>query len=1236
MKSKIVQFCIVAIAAPLLTTSPRLLAQSKEPAKDERKTSEDDDTLILTPFVVESEQLGGYEATSTLAGTRVRTDLKDVASAITVVTKQFLKDTAVTNNQELLVYTPSTEVGGIGGNFTGIAGQTVPNESTKLANPGNNNRVRGLDTADNTRDYFLTDIPWDSFNTGRIDLQRGPNSILFGVGSPAGIFNASINDAGYKRSYRLENIVDQYGTLRNSLDVNHDLIKDRLALRISYLDDRRKFQQEPAFNDTERLYAALRVDPKLFGADNRTTLRIKYEDGSVNSNNPRTIPPNDRITPWFDVPYSKATINTYLPGSGSLASNNPTVSLFKPGGQLVFQGLASTVDVRSWFNGASAAGVPPPFSNNPTTVMVGMINAGIPGLNNQAYRPFAVAPYSVIARATKPGGSFYKDRVLTDSTVFNFFDNLLDGPNKQEWQDWDALNIDLQQSFFKNRLALDFTYDKQNYLTGQVNWLAGSDYGIGIEVNETFPDGSANPNVGRPYVTGTDAFGNSSFKSNREGKRGIVTVDLDAKDYLGDSRVGRFLGRFLGRNVLTGLAAVDTRDTKQVNWAQHATTPQLVDLLGLDAQAYGNIVGTRQFDWLYYTGPSLRTATNARGANVSRILSVLTPANSTTVRYFNPTWNKTEDPTQPGYVNRSAPFSYFNNSISIPGPAVGTQSDNPANYVGWTNGGVTWLSAANPANFASLVTAGRKESFKDESRGFTWQGYLLGGDLVPTFGWRKDTVTNSAAAARLNSTTGIAPLEYDLDPATTRQTTGQSRNWSGVYHLPEKLISKLPGHSKLSVFYNDSSNFKADAPRRNLIGGVIDNPRGKTREKGFVISTLDDRVTLRANWFETRVANATLAAGGGAIFGPNAFQLHRLQTMGLIDASIVQDAMNGNGGFLGDAFLAPAGWTNYAFADGVPGVGVTDNLTNTSATSAYQTAQQTINMRKMITAWLNMPAFMNKAYYQFWNTQISIDPSLAKASGVLRNAFGAAVGATDATSSFFNALLPSLGIPSVLPVSTVDTFAKGQEFEVFMRLKKNWNASLNYVRIQATRDNVDGATIVAMNAMNAFYSGDAGFVRQFGQTSPSFLVKNIWQNDLWLPYQVLLSSQGQSAPEVAKWRLNGVTTYTFDHGRLKGFVIGGAARLEAGRISGYRYSATLGYLDVKQPLMTKSDQHFDAWVGYSKKLTKHNLLWHIQLNVRNVGEDTRLVPAFYQPDGSLALARIQDGMAWRLTNSLEF
>jgi len=204
--------CLVAVLRlSAQTVTPTDQGTTKPAATVVTTTTESDQVVVLSPFVVEAGEDKGYTATSTLAGTRVRTDLKDIASSISVVTEQFLKDTGATNTADLLVYTPSTEVSGLRGNYSGVAGTQVYQENTISATT----RVRGLASADNTRDYFLSDIPWDGYNVGRVDLQRGPNSILFGVGSPAGIVNTSLNDATFKTAYHYEIRVDTYGSLRN-------------------------------------------------------------------------------------------------------------------------------------------------------------------------------------------------------------------------------------------------------------------------------------------------------------------------------------------------------------------------------------------------------------------------------------------------------------------------------------------------------------------------------------------------------------------------------------------------------------------------------------------------------------------------------------------------------------------------------------------------------------------------------------------------------------------------------------------------------------------------------------------------------------------------------------------------------------------------------------------------------------------------------------------------------------
>ena len=109
-----------------------------------------------------------------------------------MVTAQFLQDTGAKNSQDLLVYTPSTEVAGLRGNFSGQAGLRL--RTARRRHPSNTTRVRGLDSADNTRDYFLTDIPWDSFNSAASTFSADRTRSSSASGSPAGIINNSANE----------------------------------------------------------------------------------------------------------------------------------------------------------------------------------------------------------------------------------------------------------------------------------------------------------------------------------------------------------------------------------------------------------------------------------------------------------------------------------------------------------------------------------------------------------------------------------------------------------------------------------------------------------------------------------------------------------------------------------------------------------------------------------------------------------------------------------------------------------------------------------------------------------------------------------------------------------------------------------------------------------------------------------------------------------------------------------
>ncbi|MBP8961621.1 MAG: TonB-dependent receptor, partial [Opitutaceae bacterium] len=148
-----------------------------------------------------------------------------------------------------------------------------------------------------------------------------------------------------------------------------------------------------------------------------------------------------------------------------------------------------------------------------------------------------------------------------------------------------------------------------------------------------------------------------------------------------------------------------------------------------------------------------------------------------------------------------------------------------------------------------------------------------------------------------------------------------------------------------------------------------------------------------------------------------------------------------------------------------------------------------------------------------------------------------------------------------------------------------------------------------------------------------------WDLNVASKYRTLLAYVGNSAPDIAPWRANIVTNYTFQNGFLKNVNVGAGYRWEDKKILGYGLSLNpeTGTLtpDASKPLKGDTTDHVDLWVGYSRKLTD-KIDWRIQLNLRNVGENHHLEAASLNPDGAVALARIVEGTTWQLSNTFSF
>ena len=140
----------------------------------------------------------------------------------------------------------------------------------------------------------------------------------------------------------------------------------------------------------------------------------------------------------------------------------------------------------------------------------------------------------------------YKNYCLQDDTVFDFFNNLIDGPNKKEWSDHEAFNASLAQTFLNNRVGVEAVYDHQNYERGQVNMMSDFGQSITLDMNSTLADGSVNPNFGRACIV-SDGFSKNTYSSARESWRVTGFGELRFTDFMEKNTLSNILAAISSR-----------------------------------------------------------------------------------------------------------------------------------------------------------------------------------------------------------------------------------------------------------------------------------------------------------------------------------------------------------------------------------------------------------------------------------------------------------------------------------------------------------------------------------------------------------------------------------------------------------------------------------------------------------------------------------------------------------------
>ncbi len=612
------------LGAALATCTASLLFAQTAPKPADGPPNPPETIVELSPFHVSAETETGYRATSTLAGTRLKTDLKAIGAAVSVVTDEMMRDLGAVNAEDILVYTAGTEVGGMSGNFLGDGLDRAGNNNDGRTNPSDNNRVRGLAKITNTRDYFVTDIPFNQYNSTALTISRGPNAILAGAGSPGGVLDRTLKTADFRDRHEVTARVGSNGAHRETVDFTRVLIPGRLAGRLVTMNEDLEYNQRPATMTDRRIFGALtwRVqDGRRGGFLGATTIRANYENGTIEGTPPNPIPPiNGFASFWIDGrPRFNAVTNVYSNGAGQVIAatalthtnayfKNFTAFLTQPDAQTPridytaagftnVQGLVGTI------NGAAGTLVPVSRTYQATNSLRG-------GLNTIA-----------LVRMTE-----------SDRAIFDFRENLLTGAFDFVSHHFHANNLRVEQLFWDGRAGIELVADHQRYTRRNNIPFTGSDTQIKIDITQIHANGQPNPNFGRPFIVTQDINGLQNLETSNESWRATAFYTRNFQE----SRT--LLGRVLGTHTLTGL--VTSTKSDRMNRAFNSPWTTNDPAFNLDSILANPGLFARNARALIYLGGSadaLGSATEMKLAPVTARLSG--PGDVVNISFLDPVTN---------------------------------------------------------------------------------------------------------------------------------------------------------------------------------------------------------------------------------------------------------------------------------------------------------------------------------------------------------------------------------------------------------------------------------------------------------------------------------------------------------------------------------------------------------------------------------------------------------------------
>jgi hypothetical protein len=1181
------------LAAPSFAQTVQNSAVTPEKATDDKKIPVETtdkpagDVVELSPFQVTSNNKG-YFASNTMSGTRLNSKIEDLGQSITVMTKEQMSDFAMLDINDVFDYMASTEGTNSYSEFvTDRTGAVVDNVSLS---PNTANRVRGIGSANIAFNNIATSgrVPVDPLWLDSLELSRGPNANIFGLGNASGTVNQVPATANLTREFtKLDARVDSYGGYRTSFDVNRSIFRNKLSVRASAAYQHTAFQRKPSGEETRRLSFQIKAQP--FKNTTISASWYGYKNAAVR---PNFTTPRDYYTDWFKagkpswnpvtglVTFSDGRVygNNNVLGSTTPYTASPNFTgvagipiAFAFGGaesrspfQIGAPGQAPYWTMARYTSGALAT--TDPFGA--TATGVGLLTTGPSETYTAAQQPL----YNSVARP------------ILDKSIYDWESINLAGNSKA----WDEVNTYLFQvdqvviNTSKQTLAAQFTFMREDAkrMENQPMGPASVNSNVGqlqVDVNQVYLDGSPNPYYGRPYLRSSEPFlRNKPLLWDTGRAQAVYRIDFSQD---------KGITKWLGTQQILGYYEYKDQQNRQYTYRHTAISKDKAW-----QQKYAS------------TLLALQTVTNTDPRYLINGTSIV-PGNYDRVNEQYYVGNTV------GGAIEYAP-SYFPEGASLPyvwGPNA-TSMIKDVTTIGWSPGQGGGLNNVN-----SVI----------KTTGGVLQSTFLSGRLVGTYGLRQDIVNDrNAPLALMNS--DLSDYDFGLSDrwvsGVWRQAKGKTKSLSIVARPLQdmkflnqrinnggfgKVLAEVA--SGLSLTYNKSDNFIAQGPAYDLFLVQLPNQTGTTKDMGFWITALDAKLSIRYNHFDTK----QLSLRNGDI------------------STMAQRILRYEGFVATDSYNLRTQTTNWINGQSSGGPGT---ATNAQIAAAIKMPLDQYNGLTTI-ATAQTYAAVNDARSTGNELEINFNPTrnwTVSASVTQTKSINTAAGA--AVDNYIAARLPIWltledprftnttqtlnGVTTPLPTLPATPLPTGP------------NGNLLWWFIK-------GAPFTTIAGYNATQSAADNFAVNVDA-----------------PMAVFRALIGRPRPQIREYSAKFSTRYNLagitDNKILKNMSVGGSLRYSSkGSIGFYGLGYTQGMdltlpqnkilqLDPNRPIWSDSEIFVDVFASYKTKLWHDKVRATFQLNVKNIQDSGgRLIPTSAFFDGRASTYRIVDPRQFILSASFD-